>query len=93
MDLRFDQDHQEWTTLAQISPARQRRWSSALAASLGIHVMILAILCLPAAPIFIRPRLVAHGKGGNASPTSVVLYLPNDIQLAVQNTHALLSLP
>jgi len=93
MDLRFDQDHQEWTTLAQASPARRRRWSSSLATSLGIHVAILAILCLPAAPIFIRPTLIAHGEGSNATPTSVVLYLPNDIQLAAQNTQALLSLP
>lgn len=93
MDLRFGQDHQEWATLAQVSSPRRRRWSSPLAASLGIHVVILAILCLPAAPIFIRPRLLAHGEGGNATPTSVVLSLPNDIQLAAQNTQALLSLP
>lgn len=93
MDLRFGQDHQEWATLAQVSSPRRRRWFSSLAASLGIHVVILAILCLPAAPIFIRPRLLAHGEGGNATPTSVVLSLPNDIQLAAQNTQALLSLP
>ncbi|HKV93806.1 MAG TPA: energy transducer TonB [Candidatus Angelobacter sp.] len=93
MDLRFDQDHQAWATLAQVRPARRWRWSSSLATSLGIHVVILTILCLPAAPIFIRPRLIAHGEGGNATPTSVMLYLPNDIQLAAQNTQALLSLP
>lgn len=93
MGLQFDQDHQEWTTLAQVNPARRRRWPSALATSLGIHLAILAILCLPAAPIFIRPTLIAHGEGGNATPTSIVLYLPNDIQLAAQHTQALLSLP
>lgn len=93
MDLRFGQDHQEWITLAQASSARRWRWSSALAASLGIHVAILAILCLLAAPIFVRPTLLAHGKGGNATPTSVMLYLPSDIQLAAQNTQTLLSLP
>lgn len=76
MDLRFGQDHQEWTTLAQASSARRWRWSSALAISLSIHLAILAILCLLAAPIFVRPTLLAHGKGGNATPTSVMLYLP-----------------
>ncbi|HKR96814.1 MAG TPA: hypothetical protein VJW55_15665, partial [Candidatus Angelobacter sp.] len=48
---------------------------------------------MPAAPIFVRPRLIAHGEGGNATPTSIMLYLPNDIQLATQNTQTLLSLP
>lgn len=93
MDLRFDQDHQEWTTLAQVSPARRWCWLSSLTASFGIHLAILAILCFPAAPIFVRPTLLAHGKGGSATPTSIMLYLPNDIQLAAQNTQALLSLP
>jgi hypothetical protein len=44
-------------------------------------------------PHFVRPRLIAHGEGGNATPTSIMLYLPNDIQLAAQNTQTLLSLP
>lgn len=93
MDLLFDQDHQEWATLAQVSPAHRWRWSSSLTASFGIHLAILAILCLPAAPIFVRPRLIAHGEGGNATPTSIMLYLPNDIQFAAQNTQTLLTLP
>lgn len=93
MDLRFAQDHQKLATLDQVSPAGPRRWSSSLATSLGIHLAILAVLCLPATPIFVRPVLIAHGEGGNATPTSIVLYLPNDIQLAAQNTQALLSLP
>lgn len=93
MDFLFDQDHQEWTTLAQVTPARRRRWSSSLLAAAGIHLLVLVILCWPAIPIFIRPRLIAHGEGGNATPDSVTLYLPNDIQLAAQDKPALLPLP
>jgi periplasmic protein TonB len=93
MDFLFDQDHQEWTTLTQVSPARRRRWSSSLLTAVGIHLLVLAVLCWPAIPIFIRPRLIAHGEGGNATPDSVPLYLPNDIQLAAQDRPALLPLP
>lgn len=93
MDFLFDQDHQEWTTLTQVSPARRKSWSSSLLTAAGIHVLILAILCWPAASIFIKPMIIAHGEGGNATPDSVTLYLPNDIQLATQNKPALLPLP
>lgn len=93
MDFLFDQDHQEWTTLTQVSLARRRRWSSSLLTAVGIHILILAILCWPAVPIFIKPRLIAHGEGGNATPDYVRLYLPNDIQLATQSKPALLALP
>jgi periplasmic protein TonB len=93
MDFLFDQDHQEWTTLVQVSPARRRRWSSSLLAAAGLHLLVLVILCWPSIPIFIKPRLIAHGEGGNATPDSVTLYLPDDIQLAAQDKPALLPLP
>lgn len=93
MDFLFDQDHQEWTTLTRVSPARRRRWSSSLLTAAGVHVLVLAILCWPATPIFVKPRLISHGEGGSATPDSVALYLPNDIQLASQNKPALLPLP
>jgi periplasmic protein TonB len=93
MDFLFDQDHQEWTTLTQVSPARRRSWSTSLLTAVGMHLVVLAILCWPAIPIFIKPRLIAHGEGGNSTPDSVMLYLPNDIQLAAQDKPALLPLP
>jgi TonB family protein len=93
MDFLFDQDHQEWTTLTQVSPARRRRWSSSLLAAASIHLLVLVILCWPAISIFVRPRLIAHGEGGDATPDSVTLYLPNDIQFAVLDKPALLPLP
>lgn len=55
--------------------------------------MVVTILSWPAAPVFVRPNLVAQGEGDNATPEAVVLYLPNDIQLATQRKPALLSLP
>src|SRR5215472_11079962 len=93
MDFLFDQDHQEWVTLTQISPARRRRRSSSLVIAAGLHVTVLAILCWPAAPLFVRPNLIAHGQGGKATPESVILYLPDHIQIATQRKPALLSLP
>lgn len=77
----------------QVSPARRRRWSSSMFTAAGIHLAILAILCLPVIPIFVRPQIIARGEGGNATPSAVTLYLPNDIQLAVQDKPALLPLP
>lgn len=93
MDFLFDQDHQEWTTLTQVTPARRKRWSSAFMCAAGIHLLVVAILCWPAAPIFIKPLIIAHGEGGGATPDSVTLYLPSDIQLVTQNKPVLLPLP
>jgi protein TonB len=93
MDFLFDQDHQEWTTLTQVNPARRRRWSSSMITATGIHLIVLMIVCWPAIPIFVRPQLIAHGQGGYATPEAVTLYLPSDIQLATENKPALLSLP
>ena len=61
--------------------------------SLGLHVAVIAVLCWLAKPIFIKPNLIAHGEGGSATPVSVALYVPNDLQLAAPDHQALLSLP
>ena len=92
MDPLFDQDRQEWTTLAQIQPARRRRWTFSLSTSAGVHVLVLAMLAWPALPIFVRPNFIAHGEGGNATPESIALYVPNDLKLA-ESRPSLLSLP
>jgi periplasmic protein TonB len=93
MDFLFDQDRQEWITLTQTGRARRRSWSYALSSSAAVHILLLAIACWPAAPLFVRPMQIARGEGGNATPVSIVLYVPSDIQAAAQSRAALLSLP
>jgi len=92
MDPLFDQDRQEWTTLARIQPARRRRWTFSLSTSAGVHILVLAMLAWPALPIFVRPNFIAHGEGGNATPVSITLYVPNDLKLA-ESRPSPLSLP
>jgi protein TonB len=43
-------------------------------------------------PVLVKPILIARGEGGSATPLSVVLYVPNDLQLAAEKP-SLLSLP
>lgn len=93
MDFSFEQDRYEWNTLAQSRPARRRRWSFSITLSLAIHALALAVLCWPTAPVFVKPNSLAHGEGGSATPDSVVLYVPNDLQLAALSKPPLLSLP
>ena len=93
MDFLFDQDRQEWITLTQAGTALRRRWSYALSGSAAIHILVLTIMCWPAAPLFVRPIEIAHGEGGTATPVSIPLYVPSDLQVAAQNQQALLSLP
>ncbi len=83
MDLDFEQDRPEWTTLAQVQPPRRRRWGFSLVLSAVVHGAVLLVLCWPAAPIFIRPS-IARGDGGTATPDSTTLYLPMDFHLAVR---------
>ena len=40
-----------------------------------------------------KPVLIARGEGGSATPSSVVLYVPNDLQIAEASHPPLLSLP
>ena len=77
----------------QSHPARQRRWSFSFAGSVALHAVIVAVFCWPAAPVFVKPKLLAHGEGGSATPVSVALYVPRDLQLATANKPPLLSLP
>jgi protein TonB len=93
MNFLLDQDRREWITLAQVCPARRRRWSASFSAAVIMHLLLLAFLCWPALPIFVKPNFVAHGDSGNASPSSVALYFPSDIRLTAQDKPPLLSLP
>jgi periplasmic protein TonB len=93
MDLGFEQDRYEWTTLTQSQPARRRRWSFSVALASTLHGLVVVWLCWPAVPVFIRPNAIAYGAGGSSTPDSVVLYTPNDLQLATSNRPPLLTLP
>lgn len=93
MDLSFEQDRCEWTTLTQSQPARRGRWSFSVTVASLVHVLVLVALCWPTAPVFVKPNFLAHGEGGGATPVSEVLYVPNDLQLAELSKPPLLSLP
>jgi protein TonB len=93
MGFPLEQDRSEWNTLAQSQPARRRLWNLSVFVSSAIHGLIVLVLCWPATPLFVRPVLLARGEGGNATPVSAVLYVPNDLQLAAPDKPPLLSLP
>src|SRR5882672_11152074 len=93
MGLAFENDRLKWNTLAHNYAPRRRRWSFSIALSSVLHGAIVLVLCWPAAPIFVRPNALVHGEGGSATPISVVLYLPHDLQLAKSTKSPLLSLP
>jgi protein TonB len=93
MDLSFEQDRHEWNTLTQSQPARRRRWNFSVCVSSLLHLMVVILFCWPAVPVFVRPALIARGEGGSATPSSVVLYAPNDLQVATSSNLPLLSLP
>jgi periplasmic protein TonB len=93
MDLSFEQDRYEWNTLRQSQPARRKRWNFSICLSSAIHGLVAAVLCWPTAPVFVKPEQIARGEGGSATPLSVVLYVPNDLQLATATKPPLLSLP
>ena len=93
MDLSFEQDRFELNTLTQSQPARRRGWGFSVCLSSALHGLVAAVLCWPTAPVFVKPVLIARGEGGSATPLSVVLYLPSDLQLAAAEKPPLLSLP
>lgn len=93
MDLSFEQDGHEWNTLMQGQRARRHRWSFSVGVSSAIHVLVVVLFCWPNIPIFVRPTLIARGEGGSATPSSVRLYVPNDLQIATSSSPSLLSLP
>jgi protein TonB len=93
MDLSFEQDRHEWNTLTQSQPARRRRWSFSICASAAFHLALVILFCWPTVPIFVKPVMVARGEGGSATPSSVVLYVPNDLAIASASKPPLLSLP
>jgi periplasmic protein TonB len=93
MDLSFEQDRHEWNTLTQSQPARRRRWNFSVCVSAAIHLLVVIVFCWPAGPIFVKPVLVARGEGGSATPSSIVLYVPNDLKMAASSSPPFLSLP
>jgi len=93
MDLSFETDRYEWNTLTQSHPARRRRWRFSVGLSSAIHALLVVALCWPAAPVFVKPVMVAHGEGGSATPSSIILYVPDDLQIAEANRPPILSLP
>src|SRR5258707_13325998 len=93
MNISFEQDRYEWNTLTQSLPARRRRWSFPVCLSSSIHFLVVVALCWPAASIFVKPVLIARGEGGSATPSSIVLFVPDDLQIATASTPPLLSLP
>jgi len=93
MDLSFEQDRHEWNTLAQSQPARRHRWSFSMGISSAIHLLVMIALCWPAGPIFVKPAFIAHGENGSSTPASMVLYVPNDLEIASASKPSLLSLP
>jgi periplasmic protein TonB len=93
MDFSFEQDRHEWNTLTRSQPARRRRWSFSVCISSLFHLAVVVLFCWPTSPIFVRPALIARGEGGSATPSSVVLYAPNDLQIATSSSPPVLSLP
>jgi periplasmic protein TonB len=93
MDLSFEQDRHEWNTLMQNHSARRRRRSSSVCISSSFHLAVLALFCWPTLPVVVRPALVARGENGSATPSSVRLYVPNDLQITASSSPPLLSSP
>jgi len=93
MDLSFEQDRQEWNTLTNSQSARRRRWSFSVCISSVAHLLLVGLFCWSAVPVFVKPTLIAHGEGGSATSSSVVLYVPNDLEIAASSSPPLLSLP
>lgn len=71
-----------------IAGRRRNLW---LAASGLLHVALLVILCWRPGAIFVKPRLLAKGQGGTATPASMPLYVPQN--LAAPHQSSLLSVP
>jgi len=79
-----EQDRREWITLAGTQGGSHRRRISSLAFSALAHAALLAALAWPVAPLFITPRPVAKGEGGNAGAVaSVTLIAPPDLNARI----------
>jgi TonB family protein len=93
MDLSFENDRYEWDTLTGSQPSRRYRWSLSVSISSAVHCLVILVLCWPTLPIFVKPVLIARGEGGSATPSSVVLYVPDDLEIATASKPPLLSVP
>lgn len=70
--------------------AEPKKRAFALMVSAMAHGAILFFLCWRPA-VFVKPQLIAHGQGGAATPVSVTLYLPRNLQTAAPDQASLLS--
>jgi TonB family protein len=55
-----------------------RKRNTWLAFSAILHGVLLVILCWGPGAIFVKPRLLAKGQAGSATPASMALYIPQD---------------
>ncbi len=58
----------------------RRRWRTALTVSGAVHLILIGVVCWPAAPTFVKPNLLARGEGGSSAAAAVALYLPHNIR-------------
>ena len=72
--------------------ASQRR-VLALAISGIAHGVLVVILCWQPGAIFVKPRMLAKGQGGAATPSSMRLYIPRDVAATAPHQPVLSSLP
>ncbi len=78
---------------APVGETGKRRWSLSLVGSAAIHGVVLIALCWQVAPMFVKPRLLAHGSGGSATPDSIALYFPQTRPFNIKPQRSLLSFP
>jgi protein TonB len=81
MDVFLNRNVSEQSCLTVPPPGRRRR-SFSLLVSAAIHGVVLVVVCWRAAPLFVKPILLAQGKGGTSTPAPVTFYLPQDVALA-----------
>lgn len=72
-------------------PAWRSRWTMVVSAA--VHGLALLVLCWRVTPMFVKPRLLAHGSGGNSTPVAVALYFPKDVSVTAERHSSMLSFP
>jgi len=78
-----------------IGVPERRRWSLSLTVSAVAHALAVILVCWQASsPIFfVKPRLLARGQGGNATPVAVTLTWPKNALAPALPSPLLSSLP
>lgn len=70
----------------------RRRWNLSLVISLAAHAVAVMLLVWQGPAIFVKPRLLARGEGGTATPVAIALTWPKNAS-STPTSPALLSLP